>query len=167
PAPRLHRAATDLGGLQASRAHAILLRERHLARDRDDSAPHRSRHRARRGQADTLARLSAAPRGAGADGDPVAGAVRAPLPPRHQQAARHQYRSAGRGRQSASPPECRRTRAMKRLIAFLVFVVIAGVVALLLTTFPANRETIFPGYMEADLVLVGSEQGGRVETLSV
>jgi HlyD family secretion protein len=45
--------------------------------------------------------------------------------------------------------------------------VIAGVVALLLTTFPANRETIFPGYMEADLVLVGSEQGGRVETLSV
>lgn len=56
---------------------------------------------------------------------------------------------------------------MKRLIAFLVFVVIAGVVALLLTTFPANRETVFPGYMEADLVLVGSEQGGRVETLSV
>ena len=38
---------------------------------------------------------------------------------------------------------------------------------MLLTTFPANRETIFPGYMEADLVLVGSEQGGRVETLSV
>ncbi len=56
---------------------------------------------------------------------------------------------------------------MKRLIAFLVFVVIAGVVVLLLTSFPANRETIFPGYMEADLVLVGSEQGGRVETLSV
>src|SRR5215471_7502667 len=25
----------------------------------------------------------------------------------------------------------------------------------------------FPGYMEADLVLVGSEQGGRIETLSV
>src|SRR4249919_2119518 len=56
---------------------------------------------------------------------------------------------------------------MKRLIAFLVVIVVAGVVALLLTTFPANRETIFPGYMEADLVLVGSEQGGRVETLSV
>ena len=56
---------------------------------------------------------------------------------------------------------------MKRLVAFLVFVVIAGVAALLLTTFPANRETIFPGYMEADLVLVGSEQGGRIETLSV
>jgi HlyD family secretion protein len=56
---------------------------------------------------------------------------------------------------------------MKRLVAFLVFAVIAGVVALLLTTLPANHETIFPGYMEADLVLVGSEQGGRVETLSV
>ena len=56
---------------------------------------------------------------------------------------------------------------MKRLIAFLVVVVIVGVVALLLTTFPANREAISPGYMEADLVLVGSEQGGRVETLSV
>src|SRR6476620_9805982 len=56
---------------------------------------------------------------------------------------------------------------MKRLIAFLVVVVIVGVVALLLTTFPANREAIFPGYMEADLVLVGSEQGGRVEALSV
>jgi HlyD family secretion protein len=56
---------------------------------------------------------------------------------------------------------------MKRLIAFLVFVVLAGVIVLLLTTFPANRKTVFPGYMEADLVLVGSEQGGRVETLSV
>jgi HlyD family secretion protein len=56
---------------------------------------------------------------------------------------------------------------MKRLIALLVVVVSVGVVALLLTTFPANREAIFPGYMEADLVLVGSEQGGRVQTLSV
>jgi HlyD family secretion protein len=56
---------------------------------------------------------------------------------------------------------------MKRLVGFLLVLVIAGVVALLLTTFPANRETVFPGYMEADLVLVGSEQGGRIETLSV
>jgi len=30
-----------------------------------------------------------------------------------------------------------------------------------------QRADEFPGYMEADLVLVGSEQGGRVETLSV
>jgi HlyD family secretion protein len=29
------------------------------------------------------------------------------------------------------------------------------------------RANEFPGYMEADLVLVGSEQGGRIETLSV
>jgi HlyD family secretion protein len=56
---------------------------------------------------------------------------------------------------------------MKRLIAVLVVGVIAGVAALLFTTYPANRDTVFPGYMEADLVLVGSEQGGRIETLSV
>jgi HlyD family secretion protein len=31
----------------------------------------------------------------------------------------------------------------------------------------AYQANDFPGYMEADLVLVGSEQGGRVETLSV
>jgi len=30
-----------------------------------------------------------------------------------------------------------------------------------------QRASEFPGYMEADLVLVGSEQGGRVETLTV
>ncbi len=30
-----------------------------------------------------------------------------------------------------------------------------------------NHGNEFPGYMEADLVLVGSEQGGRIETLSV
>jgi HlyD family secretion protein len=30
-----------------------------------------------------------------------------------------------------------------------------------------NARIVFPGYMEADLVLVGSEQGGRVEALSV
>ena len=37
--------------------------------------------------------------------------------------------------------------------------------ALLLTTYSANDEGVFPGYMEADLVLVGSEQGGRIEAL--
>lgn len=56
---------------------------------------------------------------------------------------------------------------MRRLIVILVVGVIAGVGALLLSTYEANREAVFPGYMEADLVLVGSEQGGRVETLSV
>jgi HlyD family secretion protein len=39
--------------------------------------------------------------------------------------------------------------------------------ALLLTTFPANEGAEVPGYMEADLVLVGSEQGGRVARLDV
>jgi HlyD family secretion protein len=43
----------------------------------------------------------------------------------------------------------------------------AIVVATALFTLPANKEDEFAGYMEADLVLVGSEQGGRVETLSV
>ncbi len=56
---------------------------------------------------------------------------------------------------------------MKRLIVVLIVGVVAGIAALLFTTYPANLEIIFPGYMEADLVLLGSEQGGRVETLSV
>ena len=43
----------------------------------------------------------------------------------------------------------------------------AVAIALALFTLPANKEQEFAGYMEADLVLVGSEQGGRVETLSV
>jgi HlyD family secretion protein len=34
-------------------------------------------------------------------------------------------------------------------------------------TYPANENAEIPGYMEADLVFVGSEQGGRIETLSV
>ena len=128
---------------------------------------HRSRHRERRVSRHALARLSAAPHRAGAHGHHLAVAVRALSSPRYRRAACHQYRAAGRGREGAAWPQCRRGRPMKRLVAFLVFVVIAGVAALLLTTFPANRETIFPGYMEADLVLVGSEQGGRIETLSV
>ena len=43
----------------------------------------------------------------------------------------------------------------------------AVAVAFALFTFPANEDAVFPGYMEADLVLVGSEQGGRVAALSV
>ena len=38
---------------------------------------------------------------------------------------------------------------------------------LLLSACSDYQANEFPGYMEADLVLVGSEQGGRVETLSV
>jgi HlyD family secretion protein len=55
---------------------------------------------------------------------------------------------------------------MKRLAALLVGLAVVGI-ALFLSTFPANENAEFPGYMEADLVLVGSEQGGRVATLSV
>src|SRR4026207_829507 len=55
---------------------------------------------------------------------------------------------------------------MKR-IALLVAGLAAVLIALALMTFPANQNADFPGYVEADLVLVGSEQGGRVATLSV
>src|SRR6202158_4951452 len=56
---------------------------------------------------------------------------------------------------------------MKRLATLLVVGVAAIAVAIALMTYPANQDAEFPGYMEADLVLVGSEQGGRVATLSV
>ncbi len=65
----------------------------------------------RRVQADAAPRLSAAPGGAGADGDPVAHAVRALPPHRYRQAARHQYRSPHRGRPRAEGvPEDQRTQ---------------------------------------------------------
>jgi len=55
---------------------------------------------------------------------------------------------------------------MKPIALLVSGLVVTGIV-LLLTTFSANEDAAFPGYMEADLVLVGSEQGGRVATLSV
>jgi len=55
---------------------------------------------------------------------------------------------------------------MKRIGALLAGLVVVLIV-LALMTFPANQNADVPGYMEADLVLVGSEQGGRVATLSV
>ena len=55
---------------------------------------------------------------------------------------------------------------MKR-IAALVAGILLTVLVLVLTTYKANEDAEFPGYMEADLVLVGSEQGGRVLALSV
>jgi HlyD family secretion protein len=52
--------------------------------------------------------------------------------------------------------------------AWLLFAGLGAIViAIALFTLPANKEEEFAGYMEADLVLVGSEQGGRVATLSV
>ena len=56
---------------------------------------------------------------------------------------------------------------MKRRAALLLAGLAAVAVAIVLFTFPANEDAEFPGYMEADLVLVGSEQGGRVLALSV
>jgi HlyD family secretion protein len=56
---------------------------------------------------------------------------------------------------------------MKRRAALFLAGLAAVAAAIVLFTFPANEDAEFPGYMEADLVLVGSEQGGRVLTLSV
>ena len=55
---------------------------------------------------------------------------------------------------------------MKRIAALIAGIVLTAVM-LVLMTYRATEETVFPGSMEADLVLVGSEQGGRVLTLSV
>jgi HlyD family secretion protein len=56
---------------------------------------------------------------------------------------------------------------MKRRVVLLLAGLAAVAAAIVLFTFPANHDVEFPGYMEADLVLVGSEQGGRVLALSV
>jgi HlyD family secretion protein len=56
---------------------------------------------------------------------------------------------------------------MKRRVALLIAGLAAAAMAIALFTLPANQDAEFPGYMEADLVLVGSEQGGRVLSLSV
>jgi len=45
---------------------------------------------------------------------------------------------------------------MKRLATLLVVGVAAIAVAIALMTYPANQDAEFPGYMEADLVLVMS-----------
>ncbi len=55
---------------------------------------------------------------------------------------------------------------MKRIAALIAGLVLTGVI-LVLTTYEANEDGAFPGYMEADLVLVGSEQGGRIAELAV
>jgi HlyD family secretion protein len=56
---------------------------------------------------------------------------------------------------------------MKRTAVLLIGLVVATALALFLFTHPTNEEAEFPGYMEADLVLVGSEQGGRIATIAV
>jgi HlyD family secretion protein len=56
---------------------------------------------------------------------------------------------------------------VKRSVVLLLVLVAVVAGALLFMAYPANENAEFPGYMEADLVFVGSEQGGRIETLSV
>jgi len=56
---------------------------------------------------------------------------------------------------------------MKRTAFLLIGLIAVAVIGLVLLTFPANEGAEVPGYMEADLVLVGSEQGGRIATLDV
>ncbi|MGH6802565.1 MAG: HlyD family secretion protein [Methyloceanibacter sp.] len=55
---------------------------------------------------------------------------------------------------------------MRPLTALLAGITLTAII-LVLMTFSANEDAEFPGYMEADLVLVGSEQAGRVLELSV
>jgi HlyD family secretion protein len=56
---------------------------------------------------------------------------------------------------------------MKRTAFLIIALIVAAGVGLALFTRSANNGDEVPGYMEADLVLVGSEQGGRIATLSV
>jgi HlyD family secretion protein len=56
---------------------------------------------------------------------------------------------------------------MKRTALLLIGLIVVTAIGLILFTYPANKGAEVPGYMEADLVLVGSEQGGRIATLSV
>lgn len=56
---------------------------------------------------------------------------------------------------------------MKRTAFLVIALIVAAGVGLVLFTRSANNGGELPGYMEADLVLVGSEQGGRIEALGV
>jgi len=56
---------------------------------------------------------------------------------------------------------------MSRTAFLVIGLIVTAVVALVWFTYPANHGAEVPGYMEADLVLVGSEQGGRIATLDV
>lgn len=56
---------------------------------------------------------------------------------------------------------------MKRTTLLLIGLIGAAAIGLLVLTYTGQGENEVPGYMEADLVLVGSEQPGRIATLSV
>jgi len=56
---------------------------------------------------------------------------------------------------------------MSRTALLVIGLILATVAALVLLTRSTGGGPEIPGYMEADLVLVGSEQGGRIATLKV
>jgi HlyD family secretion protein len=56
---------------------------------------------------------------------------------------------------------------MSRTAFLVIGLIVATVTGLVWFTYPVNESPVVPGYMEADLVLVGSEQGGRIATLDV
>jgi HlyD family secretion protein len=56
---------------------------------------------------------------------------------------------------------------MKRTAFLVICLIVATVAGLVWFTYPVNENPVVPGYMEADLVLVGSEQGGRIAALDV
>jgi HlyD family secretion protein len=56
---------------------------------------------------------------------------------------------------------------MSRTAILVIGFLVAAAAGLVLLAYPAKEGAELPGYMEADLVLVGSEKGGRIETLDV
>lgn len=56
---------------------------------------------------------------------------------------------------------------MSRTAILVIGFIVAAVAGLVLLAYPAKEGAELPGYMEADLVLVGSEKDGRIETLDV
>ena len=56
---------------------------------------------------------------------------------------------------------------MKRTALLFAGLISVTVIGLVLLTYKVNEGAKVPGYMEADLVFVGSEQSGRIATLSV
>jgi HlyD family secretion protein len=56
---------------------------------------------------------------------------------------------------------------MRRTALIIVAVVAAAIGGLVLLTSSGGDQNLVPGYLEADLVLVGSEKSGRIESLDV
>lgn len=56
---------------------------------------------------------------------------------------------------------------MKRTVLILAAIVVGAIAGLFLLTRTGGDQGVVPGYLEADLVLVGSEKSGRIQTLAV